>query len=203
MARKADPTKKDLIIQAAAQIFAKSGYTGTLMAQVAQTAGIGKGTIYEYFQSKEDLFYAVFEHTMSESGALISDIAHKDNGSMAQRLRLLSATLIQAWMAKLDLYALVMEFWSATASSPSRQRFKAAFQLGYADFRNLIGSLIQKGVDDGEFLPQIQPEKIAAALIGAWDSLILQAWLDPEFDPLSASQEHLQVLLRGLTKESK
>jgi AcrR family transcriptional regulator len=200
MARNADPTKKARIISAAALVFAQKGYTGTLMAQVAQAAGIGKGTIYEYFKSKEDLFFAVFEHIMAESGEQMAAAAGKPNGSTANRLGLMATALIQTWMAKLDLYALVMEFWSATTALTCRQRFKAAFKAGYADFRQLIARLIQKGIDDGEFISGIDPQKIAAALIGSWDALLLQAWLDPEFDPLAASQEHMQVLLRGMTR---
>jgi AcrR family transcriptional regulator len=53
--------KKSLIIEAAARVFANRGYNSTLIAEIATEAGIGKGTIYEYFPSKEDLFFAVFE----------------------------------------------------------------------------------------------------------------------------------------------
>ncbi|MBE9530214.1 MAG: TetR/AcrR family transcriptional regulator, partial [Proteobacteria bacterium] len=58
--------KKNQIIEAAAQIFAKNGFSGTIMAEIAHCAGIGKGTIYEYFKSKEELFFAVFEWYMKE-----------------------------------------------------------------------------------------------------------------------------------------
>ena len=61
--------RKKQIILAAAQIFAQKGYTGTVMDEIARCAGIGKGTIYEYFDSKEDLFFAVFEWYMKESGS--------------------------------------------------------------------------------------------------------------------------------------
>ncbi len=183
MPRKADPNKKNMIITSATQVFASRGYSGTLMMQVAQTAGIGKGTIYEYFSSKEDLFFAVFEHIMGESSAQMTATAHDSSGSVTDRLQRLATLLIQTWMAKLDLYALVMEFWSATTNLSCRQRFKTAFQSGYIDFRRLIGALLQKGMDEKEFSADIDPEKIAAALIGSWDALLLQAWLDPDFDP--------------------
>ncbi len=199
MPRKADPNKKNMIITSATQVFASRGYSGTLMKQVAKAAGIGKGTIYEYFQSKEDLFFAVFEHLMAESSDQLTAIAHESSGSVADRLQRLATLLIRTWMAKLDHYALVMEFWSATANRSCRQRFKAAFQSGYADFRRSIGALLQKGMDEKEFSADIDPEKIAAALIGSWDALLLQAWLDPDFDPLAASREHMGMVLKGMS----
>ena len=201
MARKADPNKRKLIIQAAASVFAHKGFTGTLMAQVAVAAGIGKGTIYEYFQSKEDLFFGVFEHIMTEASTQVMATAHEENGSVAQRLQSLSNTLIQAWLDQLDLYSLVMEFWSATTNLSCRQRFKTAFQTGYSDFRRMIGALIQKGIDDGEFSTDGDPEKIASALIGTWDALLLQAWLDPDFDALGAAQAHMDIMLKGMARE--
>ena len=53
--------KRDQIIEAAAQVFAQKGYSGAVVADIAVQADIGKGTVYEYFSSKEDLFFAVFE----------------------------------------------------------------------------------------------------------------------------------------------
>jgi AcrR family transcriptional regulator len=67
MARPSDPGKKAKIIKAAITIFSQTGYTGTRIAEVARAAGIGKGTIYEYFRSKEDLFFATFEYVIFES----------------------------------------------------------------------------------------------------------------------------------------
>ncbi len=67
MARKADPEKKANIIGAAILVFAQKGYAATRIIDVAREAGIGKGTIYEYFSSKEDLFFSVFQQVMQET----------------------------------------------------------------------------------------------------------------------------------------
>ncbi len=199
MARKADPTKKERIIKAAARVFARNGYTGTLMAQVAQAAGIGKGTIYEYFRSKELLFFAVFENLIITSGSQMQAAAAADAAdSIALRLQRLADGLIRMWLPRLDLYSLVMEFWSATATLPGRRRFKRAFQRAYDDFRKVVADLIQSGYDSGEFKASADPQQVASALIGSWDALLLQAWLDPYFDPLEASRQHIQLIIKGL-----
>lgn len=57
-----DETKRRRIIQAAIQVFAEKGVSGGKIADIAKEAGIGKGTIYEYFSSKTDIFMAVFEY---------------------------------------------------------------------------------------------------------------------------------------------
>ncbi|NLU48034.1 MAG: helix-turn-helix transcriptional regulator [Syntrophomonadaceae bacterium] len=56
--------KREAIIQAALQVFSEKGYHNARMEEVATVAGIGKGTIYEYFDSKLQLFQAVLENSI-------------------------------------------------------------------------------------------------------------------------------------------
>ena len=65
MPRKVDKeAKKDKILKAAMKVFAKNGIFETKMEMVAQKAGIAKGTIYEYFKSKDELVQMVFNHLL-------------------------------------------------------------------------------------------------------------------------------------------
>lgn len=198
MARPSDPGKKKHIITTAITLFARNGYAGTRIAEVAQAAGIGKGTVYEYFRSKEDLFFATFQHLMSDTARQIDAIAKSITGSASMRLTALADAVINTWLPNLTLYGLVLEFWSATTALPDRQRFKAAFQAEYSEFRRGVAALIEDGIASGEFKPNVNSEQIASALIGSWDALLLQAWLDPYFDPLGASQSHISVVVAGL-----
>jgi len=58
----ADPDKRDAILGAALELFAERGYHGTAVPLVAKRAGVGTGTIYRYFQDKEALVNALFQH---------------------------------------------------------------------------------------------------------------------------------------------
>lgn len=53
--------KRERILNAAMDIFLKEGYDRATMKEIAKTAGVGKGTTYEYFPSKEALFYDVMQ----------------------------------------------------------------------------------------------------------------------------------------------
>jgi TetR/AcrR family fatty acid metabolism transcriptional regulator len=55
-----DDTKKDQIRKAALAVFARRGFHETTVAEIAQEAGIAKGTIYLYYASKEEILIAVF-----------------------------------------------------------------------------------------------------------------------------------------------
>jgi len=96
MARKADPQKKERIIAAALTAFAQKGYAGTRIIEVAQAAGIGKGTIYEYFRSKEALFFAALEHLLAGTEGQMKALAETTDGSVADRLMILADQVIRA-----------------------------------------------------------------------------------------------------------
>lgn len=191
--------KKLRILEAAARVFARRGFFGTVVADIATEAGIGKGTIYEYFDSKEDLFFAVFEWFVQQTGAKTKISISALKGSAPQRLEALSESLMGSWDEIRDIFSLVMEFWSASASSETRERFQQAFRQGYSDFRGIVSSLIRDGIERREFRPDVEAESVAAALVGTWDALLLQAWFDDSFDHRIAAKEFLAVVLRGLS----
>jgi AcrR family transcriptional regulator len=89
--------KKDRIIKAAARVFAQKGYAGAAVADIAVQAEIGKGTIYAYFDSKEDLFFAVFEWFKMQTGVAAKvNITHL-GGSASKRLEALSDSIMGMW----------------------------------------------------------------------------------------------------------
>src|SRR5258707_1870489 len=58
--------KRERILQAALELFAERGFHGTAVPLVAARAGVGAGTLYRYFESKEALVNALFRHWKSE-----------------------------------------------------------------------------------------------------------------------------------------
>ncbi|MFN3385331.1 MAG: TetR/AcrR family transcriptional regulator [Candidatus Thermochlorobacter sp.] len=58
--------KRQLLLHAAIAVFSQKGFHETKMQDIADEAGVGKGTLYEYFETKEDLFFAVYESWIHE-----------------------------------------------------------------------------------------------------------------------------------------
>ena len=191
--------KRNLIVEAAARVFSRSGYSNAVVADIALQANIGKGTVYEYFESKEDLFFAVFEwfQTKTEKAAVVG-ISALGSGA-ADRLKVLNDSLMGQWDEIKDVFVLVMEFWAASCSPQMRQRFKGAIKQLYDDYRRIVSALIQDGINSGEFRSDVKPDPVAAALVGTWDALFLQAWFDEGFDPAATANDFLDTLLRGLS----
>jgi len=192
--------KKQRIIQAASSVFCRKGFAAARMAEVAVEAGIGKGTIYEYFTGKEDLFFAVFQWFSIRSAESVKVEILALKGSAAKRLMVMNDSVMRMLAAEMDNFALVMEFWSASASSNLRHRFKSAFKNAYARLTSLVSGLIREGVANGEFRGDAQPDAVAAALVGTWDALALQKWFESVADPQAYSRAFLKIVLDGLRK---
>jgi len=190
--------KKKHIIKAAAFVFSKKGYSGASIAEIAVSADIGKGTIYEYFNSKEDLFFAVFEWYVNKTSTSLRVNVSALGGSAAQRLEAINDAIMNMWDEIQDIFTLTMEFWAASSVSQMRHQFQEAFKKLYLNLRNIVASLIQDGKDRGEFDREIDVDAVAAALVGAWDALFLQAWFDRDFEPLETARKFLKVVVRGL-----
>ncbi|NOY76570.1 MAG: TetR/AcrR family transcriptional regulator, partial [Calditrichaeota bacterium] len=77
---------KERILQAAARIFGKFGYTKTNIEDIAREAGIGKATIYHYFKSKEDVFLTIVRNE-AHSLEIRIDEALKKAGSPQEKLK--------------------------------------------------------------------------------------------------------------------
>ena len=196
MAGKED--KREAILRAAAGLFAHRGFSGTVMADIAVAAGVGKGTVYQYFANKEDLFFEVFRWVVLHSGTAVMTRLAQLGGGAAERLVTIGDTLVETWVEMMEWFSLMMEFWAASSTSLLRGRFKEAFRNEYDRFRCVVAGLVEEGMRSGEFRQSLDAHAIASGLIGSWDAILLQAWFDKTFDPVSVSGSYTRVVVKGM-----
>jgi AcrR family transcriptional regulator len=80
-------SKKEQIIRASVRLFREKGYEGTKISDIPPRAGIGKGTFYQYFRNKEDLFIECADSIFHEIGGNISEIQEETDPINKLRLR--------------------------------------------------------------------------------------------------------------------
>src|SRR5829696_4251528 len=70
-------SKRERILRAAVDVFAEFGYFNAKVSQIARSAGVADGTIYLYFDGKEDLLITIFrEHTRNYLRSLEQQLAN-------------------------------------------------------------------------------------------------------------------------------
>lgn len=80
-----DPVKRQQILDGARRVFLRVGFDAASMNDITREAGVSKGTIYVYFENKEDLFGALIDRERRAKLALLSD-ALKEEGTVRETL---------------------------------------------------------------------------------------------------------------------
>lgn len=189
--------KRPLILQAATDVFAEQGFASVTVAAIAERAGIGKGTVYEYFSSKDELLFAVFEW-MNEG---IFERIHTlldDGGTTHDRLQRLLDLGAQITRDQRDMQAVVLDFWSASRGTKVEERYNQACLATFRAYRRLVADVICEGQTSGEFRSDIDCESVAVMVVAAMDGLGVQIFFDRELDPDTTVAGFGQVLLAGL-----
>jgi len=191
--------KRQNILEAAAGVFAEQGFLGTRVADIAVAAGVGKGTVYEYFASKEELLFAVHERINDEVSEVIAT-ALEAGGSARQRLeRLLelSATLVEKMV---DQQGVAMEFWAACRGTAFQERLRETTVATYRTYREIIADIVREGQVNGEIRADVDPDTVGTFIISAHDGLGIQFFFDRKLDPSRVAADFSRVLVEGLTR---
>jgi AcrR family transcriptional regulator len=174
--------KKDQIIEAAIREFARKGFSKTTINDIAKAAGIGKGTVYEYFSNKEEIVHETFRffmHSMEPDfqAVLISGVPAKDK--LRQILDGFSHSINSEYHK--ELMELMFEFWSEAIKDKGSKglMFEEMIKF-YHVYREIFADIIIEGMGDGSFRKDINPRSAAAMIVGTLDGLMVQWILERE-----------------------
>ncbi len=165
------------IIAAAEKVFDEFGYAQATMDTVASQAGLSKGTIYNYFPSKSDLFRAVFAEGILETETEVQKLVASP---LPAKIRL--SKLLDFWFSRMSdhsrLGRLILEFWANAARQERQGELAQMFQQLYAAHRAMIVSIIDDGVAGGEFKVEFGTDVAASLIMGILDGVDIQMILD-------------------------
>ena len=189
--------KRDAILNAAMVVFSREGYHRAKMEAVAKEAGIGKGTVYEYFRSKTDLFLALHEHMVSELKGFylkeLSDVHGPD--LLLERFIKAAFNSFRLWE---PFFLVFFDFWSHVGRSEHQELFQTRLKQAYSLSREEVAAIISAGVAAGSFRP-VDPLLTAAGILACLDGLVVQWLCDRQaFDLDRMCEELTGGVLRNL-----
>src|SRR5262245_12418339 len=141
-------SRPEEILDAALHVFGEQGFARTRLEDVAKRAGVSKGTLYLYFKSKEDLFREMARFCVSASLAEGEEFVRTFHGSTRDLLE----QFIRRYWAKMNdpvNLRLVRVVHLELTNFPELARLY--FQEVITQMRSLIQSIIQLGIERGEF----------------------------------------------------
>jgi AcrR family transcriptional regulator len=190
------------ILDAALDVFAEKGLGAARMEDIAARAGVTKGTLYLYFDSKEALFKALLTEAIGERVARASEMVAKFEGPtgelLANVLRLVGGILVTSNRAILPKLVI-----GEIARFPELHRFyrEQVIDRGMAMWE----AIIKRGIARGEFR-DVPAEHIARLCIGPiltaaiWRALFEQ-FDDKPYDIQGLIETQIDMLLRGLAPD--
>ena len=194
--------KKARILEAAIKVFARKGLSKTTISDIAAEADIGKGTVYEYFKSKDEVFSASFIFFMDKVEIILSKRLYR----IHDPLKKLSA-VFTAWADILDseyveYMEIVLDFWAEGIRT--KDEFVTVDLMNYyLEFRQTIQSLLDECVTSRRIKP-VDTNVVASLIIGGLDGLLLQWIMDRDvFDMRVAVETFGRVLIDGLKEEDE
>jgi AcrR family transcriptional regulator len=97
MPRVKTEAKEKAILAAAASVFARRPFHEVLIDEIASDAGIGKGTIYRYFETKDDLYFATTLHVLDRLALALSQALPQEQSSVRRLERIATENLRFYW----------------------------------------------------------------------------------------------------------
>ncbi|MEO7455324.1 MAG: TetR/AcrR family transcriptional regulator [Gemmatimonadaceae bacterium] len=197
--RRPDERPQELL-EAALVVFARKGYRGTRLEEVAEAAGVTKGTIYHYFDTKENLLLGVIQHYQSIAFGRVEDVLHDRAMPSAARIRLLVERLFQRSPDKgAPLLAVLIRMIAHEVPAVHARWLRE----GPVRVWTLIAEMVEEGKSRGEFRAGADGEAAARTLVsGLMVQLMWQQHADdvPELriDEQRLIAASVDVFLTGL-----
>src|SRR5438309_7666392 len=197
MARQAEAvkpqTKRERILRAATDVFAQNGYFNAKVSDIARAAGVADGTIYLYFDGKEDLLTSIFrDHTRSYLQSLERAVA--DVNSPEQRIRIAIRHHLET-LGRDRALAIV-------AQVELRHSLKFMALLSHqevGDYLGILRNVVEQGQSDGTFRRNLHPQLVAKAIFGVLDEMVT-SWVlsEKEYALGDQAEQVADLILNGL-----
>ena len=186
------------IVEAAFVEFSRNGYATTTLEQIAERAGVTKGTIYVYFDNKEHLFISMVHEAMKATLDTIKDMFERHEGSTADLLRA-QFSFIYEHIVEDERRREVARMLIAEASRfpELADRYHREVQSPCQD---LLQKTIQRGIDRGEIRQSAVTEcpLVIIAPIALVDIWMMMFGDRHPLDMKTYFDAHLDLVLTGL-----
>ncbi len=191
------------ILDAALTLFTEKGFSSTRMIDVAKAAGISKGTLYLYFDSKETIFRDVVQQRITPQIDQVAELVDSFEGSQAELLK----NMINAWwmgIACTPLSAIPKIMVSESGNFPELAEYFTKTVVTRS--RDLFSKVISRGMISGEF-ELYEAETVARLVIAPLvQATIWMHSLKPYDDDTGTQnyvQLHTEFILNSLLKTNR
>ncbi|WP_420716918.1 TetR/AcrR family transcriptional regulator [Streptomyces sp. H27-H5] len=189
------------LYEAAVTLIAEQGFSATTVDEIAERAGVAKGTVYYNFASKNDLFEELLRHGVGLLTVSLRTAAEETEARGGTRIEALDA-MIRAGLVFIDRYPAFTQLYVAELWRTNRT-WQSTLMVVRREAVAVVEDVLREGVERGELSAEIDVPLTAAAMVGMvlvaaldWQSFQSERSLDDVHSALS-------LLLRGRVSGSR
>ena len=187
--------KRSEIAQKAIAVLAKRGFQATTIQEIADAAGLGKGTIYHYFKTKEEILLVVSEQIFHETERSFGAALFRIDEPMEK----LAALIEEALHVTDDieyLFIVYTELWLMNVRDGHYGDFIGVMKTLHNDLKNLVAKMIEEGKKLGFWNEDTDSDALANYLISSFDGVVAHYMMDKEnFDIKRVTKEFIRFLI--------
>jgi AcrR family transcriptional regulator len=187
--------RREEILAAAVKVFARKGFAASRVEDVAAEACIGKGVVYLYFDSRDELLLSVFSAYAEQTKTMLASLG---SGSPLERLERLVHLVINSAAAQPDHARVLLDLWAMTpsiddwADGPLRD-----MRSVYREYRSAVVDLLRAATERGDIRPGVG-EHHATVIVGAIEGCLLQWLIDSSIALAELAAPIVSVCIDGV-----
>jgi AcrR family transcriptional regulator len=188
-------SKRRDILNAAAQVFIGKGFYGAAMADIAEEAGVATGTLYNFFPSKEELYFTLIEEKADEFLLYLQMEVNRASSAVEKITRLIQAecSFFEANRAFFRIYISTRSGFEWAVQEDLGERIHGK----YAVYLDWVAGIIEAGMQEGG-LRAMDSKEMAQALVGMLNASIFGWMVDGEGQSLTARVPRIaELFLKG------
>ncbi len=186
--------------QAALKVFSAKGYHRATMSEIALEAGFGKGTLYWYWKSKEELYFALIRQMHEEFLQLVEEAASRP-GSALEKLGWMGGEITELYYRDRDFCKLSWKMRAEELETFSPQ-YVEELQDYIKRTKRALEGIVKQAVEEGS-LPPADPYYLSCMLLGLVEGMEIQWLEDPSSFDLRRGMELAMSFLLFLGETGK
>ncbi|MBL7183131.1 MAG: TetR family transcriptional regulator [Anaerolineae bacterium] len=188
-------SKRRDILDAAAQVFIGKGFYEAAMADIAEEAGVATGTLYNFFPSKEELYFTLIEEKADDFLLYLQMEVNGVSSAVEKITRLIQAecSFFEANRAFFRIYISTRSGFEWAVQEDLGERIHDK----YTTYLNWVAGILEAGMQEG-VLRAMAPKEMAQALVGMLNASIFEWMVDGNGQPLAARAPRIaELFLKG------
>jgi AcrR family transcriptional regulator len=186
--------RRQEIVDRSARVFARGGYHATGIAELCAANGLGKGALYHYIGSKEELLAAIHDRVMDEVLQGVARVRGSGEPPSAQLAMLGEEQLDIVARYPDHVWVFLHEFHALTGERAQE------FRERRHEFERAVEDIVREGIEAGAFR-RVDPRLTALAWLGMYNWSYLWLHRDGPLSTHDVSKPFAEIFLSGITRE--